>query len=90
VSDRHGYDGPRGFYAYGQRALINSATLYFTPGFLKEPRAGWIVDGFESTLLAEVEGVLVRHADPVRVWRLTGNFDAPYPGLFAYQAIWPD
>lgn len=90
MSGRHGYDGPQGFWAYGQHALIDSPTLYFSPGFLKEPRAGWVVDGFKSTLLADVSAVLVRHVDPVRVWRLTGNFDAPYPGLFGYQATWPD
>jgi hypothetical protein len=90
LSDRHGYDGPRGIYAYGQHALIDSPTLYLTPGFLKEPQVDWTVEGFKSTLLFDVSAVLVRHVDPVRVWRLTGNFDAPYPGLFAYQAVWPD
>lgn len=89
-SDRHGYDGPRGFWAYGQSATIDSPTMYFTVGFLREPWAAWIVDGFQSTLLADVRGVLVRHIAPMRVWRLTGNFDSPYPGSFAYQARWPD
>lgn len=90
ANERHGYDGPRGFWSYVPGALIDCHIMYFTPGFLKEPREGWSVSGFRSTLLADVPSALVRHLDPLRVWRLTGNFDAPYPGLFGYQAVWPD
>jgi hypothetical protein len=82
------------------KPLIDCPTVFFHIDFIRYPCFGWTIDfsgakcGFVSEKRAPchetcMAGVLLKHPDPYRVWRLTGRRD-PDTDELVYEGKWPD
>ena len=86
-------------------AFADSPRILLSVDFFRTPPANVMIewDGAQCNIPqnhhqpcheACMEGVLVKLADPRRVWRLTGGAEIRQTGvvkhLLGYEAIWPD
>ena len=81
-------------------SLHDTPTVFFHADFIRDPSFSWTVDWSDGAQCLHIRnhmpchethmaGVLLKHAETGRVWRLTGNTDPDADGL-VYEGRWPD